>query len=216
LVSKWCGSVGGAYRTNPSGANEDTIMQLAHELYLNKVGKRFDLMHWLLLLKDIPKWETLCDESVQVASKRLRVNEMGAYFDSSFPGNPSTPNTPSTLMTPGSEDTPNEEGDGLLHPIGRKAAKRKAKEKVEHPYMEVMTKELAQFETSTVEKNSILAQYVQIQHRKAMAAEEAIELRDRHQSFKEEEQHLKVKKYEDKILKMNIAQMCHEDRARYG
>ena len=43
LVSKWCGSVGEAYRTNPSGANEDTIMKLAHELYQNKVGKWFDV-----------------------------------------------------------------------------------------------------------------------------------------------------------------------------
>jgi len=29
LVSKWCNSVTEAYRMNPSGANEDTIMQLA-------------------------------------------------------------------------------------------------------------------------------------------------------------------------------------------
>jgi len=39
LVSKWCGSVAEAYRINPSGANEDTIMQLGHESYQTKVGK---------------------------------------------------------------------------------------------------------------------------------------------------------------------------------
>jgi len=45
LVSKWCGYVEEAYQTNASGLNEDTIMQLAHQLYKQKVGKRFDVMH---------------------------------------------------------------------------------------------------------------------------------------------------------------------------
>jgi len=156
------------------------------------VGKRFDLMHWWLLLKGVPKWETLCDEGVEVAFKRLRVNKMRAYFDSSSLDTASTLGTPSTLITPGSEDTPNEEGGGLLRPIGRKAAKMKAKEKVEDPYMDVMTKELAQLGTSTMEKNSILAQYVQVRHRKAITVEKAIEFGDRHQTFKEQEQRLKV------------------------
>ena len=66
-----------------------------------------------------------------------------------------------------------------------------------------MTKELAQLGTSIVEKNSILAQYMQVQHRKAIVAKKAVELRDQHQSFKEEQQRLKVMKYEDNILKMN-------------
>jgi len=52
-----------------------------------------------------------------------------------------------------------------------------------------------------------LAQYVQVQQRRAIAAEKAIELRDRQQSFKEREQQLKEIKYEDKIFKMNIAKI---------
>ena len=162
LVSKWCGSVGEAYRTNPSGPKENTIKQLACELYEQKVGKRFDLVHGWLLLKDVPKWETLCDEGVEVASKHLRVNKMGAYSDSSSPGTSSTPGTLSTPITPGSEDTPNEEGGGLLHPIGRKVTERKANEKVDDPYIDIMTKELSQLGTTNVEKNSIFAQYVQV------------------------------------------------------
>jgi len=55
LVSKWCGSIVEAYRMNPSRTKEDTIKQLAHESYHNKVGKTFDPMHWWLLLKDVPK-----------------------------------------------------------------------------------------------------------------------------------------------------------------
>jgi len=93
-----------------------------------------------------------CDEGVEVAAKHLRINEMGTYSDSSSPGTPTTPQTPSTPITPGSEDTPNEEGGELLRPIGRKAAKRKAKEKVEDPYMEVLTTELEKLGTSAVEK----------------------------------------------------------------
>jgi len=83
---------------------------------------------------------------------------MGAYSDNSSPSTPSTPGTPSIPITPESEDTPNEEGGGLVRRIGRKAVKRKAKEKVEDPYMDIMTKELSQLGTTNVEKNSILAQ----------------------------------------------------------
>ena len=54
LVSKWCNFVGEVYRTNPNGVNEDTIIQLADELCELKGRKRFDLMYWWLLLKDIP------------------------------------------------------------------------------------------------------------------------------------------------------------------
>jgi len=139
LLSKCFGFVGKAYQTNPSGANEDTIMQLAHQLYEDKMEKRFELMHWWLLLKDVPKWETLCNESAEVASKRLRVNEIGAYCDSSSPYTPSTPGIPSIPINPVSQGTPIEEGHGPLCPIRRKATKRKVKEKVEDPIMDIMT-----------------------------------------------------------------------------
>jgi len=51
---------------------------------------------------------------------------------------------------------------------------------------------------------------VPVQQRRAIAAEKAIKLRDRHQSFKEKEQRLKEMKYEGKILKMNTAKLCLE------
>jgi len=75
--------VGKAYRTNLSGANEEKIMELAHDLYFRKVNKRFDLMHWWLPLKDIPKWEILCNKFTEIASKHLNINETGAYSDNS-------------------------------------------------------------------------------------------------------------------------------------
>ena len=82
--------------------------------------------------------------------------------------------------------------------------------------MEVMTKEFGKLGTSSVEKNSILAEHVEVQRQKVLAAEKTVQLRDRHQAFKEEEQCIRVMRYEDKILQMNIAQMCPEDRTQYG
>ena len=45
------------------------------------------------------------------------------------------------------------------------------------------------------------------------AALKAIEQRDRQQFLKEMEQCLKEMKYKDRILGMNIAEMCPEDQA---
>ena len=101
------------------------------------VGKPFDLMHWWVLLKDQPKWGVNCDQSTDVASKCLRINEVGGYSESETSGSPSTPDTPTT---PASEDTPTEEVGELIRPIGRKAAKRKAKEKAQDLVLDVVTK----------------------------------------------------------------------------
>ena len=80
--------MGQAYRANPSGANEDDIMQKAQDLYVDMVGKPFDLMHWLVLLKDQLKWEVNCDQSADVDTKRLRINEVGRYFESETSDSP--------------------------------------------------------------------------------------------------------------------------------
>lgn len=39
---------------------------------------------------------------------------------------------------------------------------------------------------------------------------QAVQLRDRHQVLKEREQCLKEMKYEEKIVRMNIVEMCAE------
>jgi len=54
----------------------------------------------------------LCNEGAEVASKCLKVNEFGAYFDSSFLVTPTTFGTQSTPITPGSEDTHPKKGVG--------------------------------------------------------------------------------------------------------
>jgi len=62
---------------------------------------------------------------------------MGGYSESETFG---TPNTPATPTTPTSEDTPIEKIDGMIRPMGRKAAKRKAKEKTHDLVLDVVAK----------------------------------------------------------------------------
>ena len=172
-----------AYRANPSGTNEDDIMQNAQDLYVAMVGKAFDLMHWWVLLKDQPKWETFCDQSGEASSKQLRVNEVGSESDS-----PSTPTTLTTLASPSSENTPTEVVGGLIRPIGTKAAKRKAKELVADPVLDIVATEVSTIRATNVKNSTMFERYVLAQERKEDASIKAGKLRDRHQSFKEREQ----------------------------
>ena len=70
--------------------------------------------------------------------------------------------------------------------------------------------------TTNVKNSSMWERYVITQEKKAEAAKvkagaakRVVELRDDHQCFQR-------MKYEDKILRMDIAMMCPEDQARYG
>jgi len=88
------------------------------------LGKKFNLIQWWYLLRDQPKWESACDQSLEASSKLLRINELGGHSESSSPGTPSTPTTPINLD---SDDTPTIEVGGIIRPMDRKAVKRKAK-----------------------------------------------------------------------------------------
>jgi len=114
LVSKWCRCVVEAYRKKSSGANEELILQNAHDLYECKVGKMFDLMHWWYLHKDQPKWETICDQFLEASTKRLRINDVGGYSNSSTPGTPGSPSTFGTLGDVNGDDTPTNEVGGII------------------------------------------------------------------------------------------------------
>jgi len=87
----------------------------------------------------------------------LRINEVGGYSGSETSDSPSTPDT---LTTPASEDTPTEEVGGLIRPIGRKAAKRKAKERAHDSVLDVVTKELSALGTTNVKNNTMFERYV--------------------------------------------------------
>jgi len=163
-------------------------------------------MHWWYLFRDQPKWESACDQSLEASSKRLRINELDGHSDTSSPGTPSTPSTPINLD---SDDTPTTEVGGIIRPMGRKAAKRKAKAQVDDPLVEVMTKELSTLGSTKLKDNEIFARYVAAQESKVQASKQAIALRDRHQRQKE-------LKYKDWILSMDLSGMCPEDKARYS
>ena len=148
-----------------------------------------------------------------MATKRLRINGVGGYTESETSDSPSTPETPTTDA---SEDTTTEQVGRLTRPIGRKAAKRKAKERAHDSILDVVTKELSTLGTTNVKNSTMFERYVIAQEKKAEAArvkaeaaKRAVELIDSHQQFQR-------MKYEDKILRMDIGKMCPEDQARYG
>ena len=106
--------------------------------------------------KDQTKWETFSDQSVEVSSKPLRINEVGWYFVSSTPCTPITP----ASRHYGSEDTPIKEVRGLICPIGRKTANRQGKVVVQEPILVLMTKELFVLGATSVRNSTMFERYV--------------------------------------------------------
>ena len=166
-----------------------------------------------MLLKDQPKWEVNCDQYADVATKHLRINEVGGYSESETSGSPTIIDTPTT---PASDDTPTEEVGGLIRPIERKVAKRKAKERAHASVLDVVTKELSTMGTTNVKNSTMFERYVIAQEKKAEPAKVKAEAAKRVVELIDSHQHSQRMKYEDKILRMDIAKMCPDDQARYG
>jgi len=82
--------------------------------------------------------------------------------------------------------------------------------------VEVMMKELSISGSTNLKDSEMFARYFVAQEKKVQASKQAIELRDRHQTFEEREQHLKELKCEDWILSMDLYGMCPKDKARYS
>jgi len=80
-------------------------------------------------MKDVSKWETLCYEGAEIASKRLNVNKTGAYSNSSFLGTSSTLGTPSTPIAPGSEIDQLKKRVGYSSQLEEKPPKEKLRRK---------------------------------------------------------------------------------------
>jgi len=122
--------------------------------------------------------------------KQLRINELGGHSESSSPGTPSTPTTPINLD---SDDTPIFEVGGIVRPMGRKPAKRKAKAQVPDPAVEVLTKELSILGSTKLKESDVFVKYVDVQAAKVQQSKEALAMRDRHL-------HLKERRYEDWVF----------------
>ena len=113
-------------RTNQSDWNEVMILEAAHKLFKERTGKKFDLEHWYEMLKDQPKWRAICDppKSGSGSSKRsnLDTEEVG------------------------------DEGVGRSErPEGRKAAKRRLKERASNALVDVVTNQMSALNSRNTE-----------------------------------------------------------------
>ena len=115
-------------------------------------------MHATNLWKLLPNW--------------LRINELGGRSESSSPMTPSTPTTPINLD---SDDTLIVEVGGIVRPMGRKTAKRKAKAQVPNPVVEVLSKDLSILGSTKLKESDAFAKYVED---KAQHSKEALAMRD--------------------------------------
>uniref|UniRef100_A0A0R0JAX5 No apical meristem-associated C-terminal domain-containing protein n=2 Tax=Glycine max TaxID=3847 RepID=A0A0R0JAX5_SOYBN len=96
-----------------SGSSEKDVLADAHMIYSQDTGKKFEIEHAWLLLKDQPKFDA---EFMSKCSKRTKVSASGNYSSSS---NPETPVEVKECDT----------SSPMSRPIGQKAAKRKSKGK---------------------------------------------------------------------------------------
>ena len=118
LVSKWAGIISEVERINQSGWNEVMILEAAHKLYTECTRKKFDLEHWYEMLKDQPKWRAICDPPKSGSGSTKRSN-------------------------PDTEEAGDEAVGGSERPEGRKAAKRRLKERVKNSVVDAITDQMS-------------------------------------------------------------------------
>jgi len=227
-VSKWTCIVEEMLLYNQCGTSMEDVVSRAHDLYVQQMGKGFDLEYWWRLLRDQPKWKSFCGLSEGGLSKRTKLNEMGEHRDTctpapapapapaSLPSPPPPPPPPPPLMSKDPGVLGVEEGGGLSRPNGGKAIKRKAKERAANAIVDLVTNQLSTLGTTAVDKVDLLRQYVKVQERKAATFEEAVRLRHRYQALKERHQQFKERQWEERVLRMNTTNMCPEDATYYG
>ena len=206
LVNKWVRIMDEMERNNVSGSSMEDIVNRAHEMFLKRVGRKFDLEHWYYLLKDQPKWRTFRDTLDGGQSKRSKVNEMGGY---------SSPSTPA-------DEEVEVEVDGVVRPIGRKAAKRKLHQNANNVVVDLVTSHFATMGSTANEKVGIFRNLVTIVDKKVTAAQEAVRLRDEAKKRKDikaelelRKQALKERQYDDQIMLMDLSSLSEEDAAYF-
>jgi len=111
-VQKFVGCYKSAVDLKKSGTTEKDTIEAAKKIYKKDNDHSFALEHAWQLLKNEPKW----NKSVDASSKRTKTSATGAYSSGT------NPETPTSEYNPPSPT--------LICPQGRKAAKRKGKEKL--------------------------------------------------------------------------------------
>lgn len=75
LVSKFYGAYEPATRERCSGQNENDVLKLAHEIFLNNYNKKFTLEHAWKELRNNQKWCDLTSSKTERSSKRRKCDE---------------------------------------------------------------------------------------------------------------------------------------------
>ena len=163
-------------RINQSGWNEVMILEAAHKLYKERTGKKFDLEHWYELLRDQPKWRPICDppKSGSGSSKRSH---------------------------PDTEEAGEEAAGGSERPEGRKAAKRRLKQKANTPVADLVTTKLQDLSTNSSKMNEMFKDYM------TLAREEKAQ-----KTMMREE---KLRVQGDRIMMMDTSMLSPEHAAYY-
>ncbi|XP_018479747.1 glutathione S-transferase T3-like [Raphanus sativus] len=112
-VNKFCGAYEAATRNRTSGMNEDDVLKMAHDIFLNNHQKKFTFEHAWKELRDDQKW---CLLSVNGSSSKRRKFDNGSHSESSHAA---------TNETNASVDA-----EGTPRPPGVKAAKAQKWKKV--------------------------------------------------------------------------------------
>jgi len=152
LVNKWIGILLEIEHLNESGSNEVRILEKAHELYKMHMGKKFELEHWYAMLKDKPKWKKVCDPT-EIGSGSKRSN-------------------------PDSVEDGDEVAGGSERPEGRKAAKRKSKQKASNTVVEMVTTHFKDYNATNNDYAQSLKGLVEFMGDKVAVAKEAVRIRD--------------------------------------
>ncbi|XP_006605164.1 glutathione S-transferase T2 [Glycine max] len=185
LVQKFNGCYKQADKHRRSGSSEKDVLADAHMIYSQDIGKKFEVEHGWLLLKDQPKFDS---EFMSKCSKRTKVSTSGNYLSSSNPETPIEVEEYDTLSP-------------MSRPIGQKAAKRKNKGK-ECPN----TLDLSSIESVMKDKNMNTSKLIQLKE----AQEKRLQEQERRMEYEilmkdtsnmSEQQHKDHEKYCDHIRK---------------
>ena len=152
------------------------ILEAAHKLYKERTGKKFDLEHWYELLKDQLKWGTICDppKSGSGSSKRSHLD---------------------------TEEAGGEGAGGSERPEGRKAAKRRLKQKADTTVVDLVTTKLQDMIGNGSYMNEMFEDYITL----------AREQKAQKMMMREE----KLRAQEDKIMMMDTSMLSPEQAAYY-
>lgn len=205
IVQKFAGCYKQAVQRKRSGSSESDIMADAYKIFCQDEGEQFKLEYAWRLLKDEPKW---AGESYGCSSKRTKISASGAYSSSS---NPETP----------TESGYDPASPTLVRPIGKKAAKKKGKEKASETSS--IKIDFSSLETALEKKADAISKL-------AVAKEEENKIKVERNKLKGEENKLKDKELmleEMKMLMKDTSDMperkrrdhealCDIIRSKYG